>query len=262
MSRATNGLAANLSTAILNQDDPQTVRDGAPAYLLMLDSFVEGAPNDPATLDAAAQLYAVYGAVFVADEQRANRLTRHALSYAERAACARNASTCGVADQPFDVFREALSGTGREDVPVLYTWGVSWLAHIKVNSGDYSALAKLPRAQALLQRVSGLDPEYRPADVEHYLAVLDTLRPPALGGNFDAGKAHFERAVQLSGGHDLSILVDYANYYARTLYDRPLHDRLLKQVLAASPEVPGHTLFNTLAQIKARELMQSADDYF
>ena len=44
MSKATGGLASNLSAAILNQDDPETVRDGVPAYLLMLDSFVAGAP--------------------------------------------------------------------------------------------------------------------------------------------------------------------------------------------------------------------------
>ncbi len=47
ISKATSGLASNLSAAILNQDDPETVRDGAPAYLLMLDSFIEGSPKDP-----------------------------------------------------------------------------------------------------------------------------------------------------------------------------------------------------------------------
>ena len=61
---------------------------------------------------------------------------------------------------------------------------------------------------------------------------------------------------------DLGIKVDYANYYARTLYDRELHDRLLNEVLAADPVQPGRTLFNTLAQRDARSLLDSADDYF
>ncbi len=61
MTAATSGLANSLSSAILNQDDPETVRDGAPAYLLMLDSFVEGSPDDATTLRSAAELYAVYG---------------------------------------------------------------------------------------------------------------------------------------------------------------------------------------------------------
>ena len=59
---AGSGLAGNLNAAILNQDDPPLVRDGAPAYLLMLDSFVEGAPENVAVLSAAAELYSAYGA--------------------------------------------------------------------------------------------------------------------------------------------------------------------------------------------------------
>ena len=56
MSSAASGLADNLSAAVLNQNDPETVRDGAPAYLLLLDSFLEGSPDDPALLEAAAKL--------------------------------------------------------------------------------------------------------------------------------------------------------------------------------------------------------------
>ncbi|MFB3079371.1 MAG: hypothetical protein ACE1Y4_15350, partial [Lysobacterales bacterium] len=36
MATAGSNLAGNLNTAILNQDDPELVRDGAPAYLLLL----------------------------------------------------------------------------------------------------------------------------------------------------------------------------------------------------------------------------------
>ena len=77
-----------------------------------------------------------------------------------------------------------------------------------------------------------------------------------------AGLAHFQKAIELSGGRDLSIKVDFARYYARTLYDRELHDRLLEEVLAADPTQPGLTLFNTLAQDDAKELLAGADDYF
>ena len=96
MQSATSGMAANLGIAILNQDDPETVRDGAPAYLLMLDSFIQGAPDDAAMLAAASELYAAYGVVFVDDPQRADRLTRRALNYAEQSLCASNPSTCNL----------------------------------------------------------------------------------------------------------------------------------------------------------------------
>ena len=262
MSSATNGMAANLSAAILNQNDPETVRDGAPAYLLMLDSFIAGSPGDSAMLGAAAELYAAYGIVFVDDPERARRLTSRSRAYGRQALCAGNSKTCDLWRKPFEEFVRGLGETGAKDTQALYSVGLSWLAYIQAHRDDWSALADLPHAEATLMRVRELDEDFRPGDVEHYLAVMNTLRPPALGGNFDKGREYYERAIALSGGADLGIKVDFANYYARTLYDSELHDKLLNEVLDADPVQPGHTLFNTLAQRDARAMLDSADDYF
>jgi hypothetical protein len=56
--------------------------------------------------------------------------------------------------------------------------------------------------------------------------------------------------------------VEYARGYARLVYDRELHDRLLSEVLGSPVQAEGLTLFNTLAQQEARQLLESADDYF
>ncbi|HET6593041.1 MAG TPA: TRAP transporter TatT component family protein [Xanthomonadales bacterium] len=256
------GLAGNLNIAIMNQDDPPLVRDGAPAYLLMLDSFVEGAPENVAVLSAAAELYSAYGVVFVDDPLRARKLTTRGKAYGQRALCAAEEAACGIWDLSYEEFEQGLQEIGASEASALYTFGLSWLAWIQAHSGDFSALAKLPRVQAALQRVQALDPRYEEANIEHFLAVLNTIRPPALGGDFEAGLAHYLRALEVSGGRDLSVKVDYARYYARTLYDRELHDRLLEEVLEADPVQPGLTLFNTLAQDEAKELLGSADEYF
>lgn len=262
MTSATNGLAGSLSSAILNQDDPETVRDGAPAYLLMLDSFVESSPEDLATLSSAAELYAAYGIVFVEDNERARRLTNRSRNYGRQALCVSNQQICEIWELPFEEFSNAIGNTGEADTAALYTAGLTWLAYIRAHREDWSALAELPFVEAVLNRVRELDVAYRPADVEHYLAVMNTLRPPALGGNFDKGRAHFEKAIELSAGRDLGIKVDFALYYARTLYERELHDRLLGEVLQADPVQDGMTLFNTLAQRDAERLLASGDDYF
>lgn len=262
MATAGSGLAGNLNTAIMNQDDPELVRDGAPAYLLMLDSFVEGAPENVAVLMAAAELYSAYGVVFVDDPVRARKLTGRGRSYGQRALCGAEKSACGIWDLSYEDFIKQLDGVGEKHAEVLFTFGLSWIAYIQAHSADWGALAKLPQAKATLIHVQVLNPAYKQADIEHYLAVLDTIRPPALGGDFEAGLAHFERAMSLSGGYDLSIMVDFARYYARALYDRDLHDQLLNEVLAADPVYTGYTLFNTLAQDEAKRLLDGADDYF
>jgi hypothetical protein len=262
MQSATSGMAANLNAAIMNQDDPETVRDGAPAYLLMLDSFIEGSPDDAAMLAAAAELYAAYGVIFVKDQQRADRLTSRALTYGQQALCASNKSACDIQNLSYKEFESKLEKLGTKDAASLFTYGLTSIAYIKVHSDDWGAMAKLPRVESTLKRVQVLDQNYQAVQVEHFLAVLNTIRPPALGGNFEAGKAHYERALALSGGKDLSINVDYARYYARTLYDRELHDRLLNDVMSAEPNQYGYTLFNTLAQREAQELLDAADEYF
>ena len=76
VARATDSAAQSLTAAILNQDDPETVRDAAPAYLVLMDSMVQNNPDDAGALASAALLYAAYGATFVSDPERAKRLTR------------------------------------------------------------------------------------------------------------------------------------------------------------------------------------------
>lgn len=259
---AGSGLAGNLTVAMMNQDDPGIVRDGAPAYLLMLDSFVEGSPENESVLAAAAELYAAYGVVFVDEPRRARRLTARAQSYGQRALCAVDQDLCGIWDEAWETYVARLAEVDEDDVDVLYTFALSWIAYIQAHSDDFGALARLPQVEATLRRVQELDPGHEAASVERFLGILNTIRPPALGGDFEAGQAHFERARELSGGRDLGILVDYARYYARTLYERELHDRLLDEVVNADPVERGLTLFNTLAQDEARELLDSADSYF
>ena len=262
MSRVTGGMANNLSVAMLNQDDPETVREGLPAYLLMLDSFVTESPEDVAMLSAAAELYAAFGVVFVDDPERAGRLTGRSFIYAQRALCSSNSSGCGLNGLHLQEVAPRLMDMNTKDVAALYTFGLSWLAFIQARAGEATALAQLPQATMVMERTRELDPNYKASQVELYLAVLNTIRPPALGGDFPAGKNHYEKALKLSGGRDLNIKVKFARYYARTLYDRDLHDRMLIEVLEADPVQPNLTLANTLAQREAQVLLDSADDHF
>ena len=61
---------------------------------------------------------------------------------------------------------------------------------------------------------------------------------------------------------NLVAQVLFARQYARLVFDRPLHDRLLREVMDADPNAPGLTLANTLAREQALLLLDDADDYF
>jgi hypothetical protein len=145
---------------------------------------------------------------------------------------------------------------------VVLSHGLASLAYVRAHSTDYAAVALLPYSEALFERYLEISDGSDEATVHTYLGILNTLIPPALGGEPEKGREHFERAIAISEGTDLSAKVEFANGYARLLYDRELHDRLLTEVLAADPEVPGSTLLNVLAQRQAAALLESADDYF
>lgn len=262
ISGATSSMADNLSEAIINQSDPETVRQGAPAFLLMMDGFVRSSPNSGPLLQGAAKLYSVYGAVFVDDPVRAKRLTERGFDYGRRALCLKRKNACDLHQLAFEDFLSGLDGLKTNQAPALFAYTVSWLAYIRTHSSDWGSVADLPKVEAALNRIVQLDAGYESAAVNQYLGILNTLRPKALGGNPELGRQYFEKAVDLTDGRDLSIKLEFARSYARLIYDRELHDSLLVQVLKADPDVPGFTLFNTLAQEEAQSLLDSSDDYF
>jgi hypothetical protein len=261
-SAAAAGFADGLSAAILDQEDPELVRDGAPAFLMMLDALVASDPRNPRFLGAAAQLYAAYGVAFVEDESRAAALAARARDYGARALCAAERDACHLDGLAYEEFAAALDEIGAGDAEALYSYCVAALAFVRTHSADWAAVATLPKISYALQRLLVLGPGEHAASINTYLGVLNTLRPASLGGEPELGRQYFETAIALSDGRDLTAKVEYARAYARLVHDRELHDRLLQEVLDTPARDAGRTLFNTLAQQQARELLASADDYF
>jgi hypothetical protein len=254
--------ADTLSASILNQDDPAIVESAVPSYLLLIDGLISKHPDDEDLLAAAAQLYALYGSRFAADRERAVALTGKAHRYGTQALCLEYRWACKWDGSDYDGFVQHLTEVTRRRTGLLYAYAVGWLSYLQATSDDWSAVAELPWVQASLERVLALDETYQQGAVHEYLGILYAIRPPALGGQPEKSRMHFERAIEISGGRDLSMKVEYARWYARLVFDRELHDRLLKEVLAAPAEEKGLTLFNVLAKRDARQLLDSADDYF
>jgi len=262
MRRATSQFADNLTTAILNEDDPGTVRDGVPAYLLLVDGMIQGDPENVGALLAGAKLYDSYAGGFVEDGVRAQRLAERAYGYAKRALCLRDKELCMALDAPFDAFELALARTHADNLDVLYGFASAWASRIQVNTGDWNAIADLPKLQALLLRVVILDARYDDGGAYLYLGVINSIRPESLGGKPAVGKEYFDKALELSAGRNQMVRVLYAQFYARLVFDQALHDKLLNEVLVADPVAPRLTLINTLAQRKAKVLLESGKDYF
>ncbi|MDJ0709846.1 MAG: TRAP transporter TatT component family protein [Woeseiaceae bacterium] len=262
VSSAASGLGETISASVLNQDDPEIAKAAMPTFMVMIDGVIQDNPTDPDVLAAGATLYASYGAVFADEEQRASRLTTRARRYALTAMCETYEPACGWPDANYDEFVATLEGIRPKHADVLYTYGFASLAFLRAHSSDWNSLAELPQIEALFDRYLDISGDEVNSAVYTYMGILLTLRPPALGGEPERAREYFEKAIEVTDGRDLSAKVEYARGYAKLLYERELHDRLLNEVVAADPYHDGFTLGNVLAKDEAAVLLAEADDYF
>lgn len=253
---------SHLSASIMNNNDLEMVKDGAPAYLLMVDSLISQDPDSEEILAAGARLYTAYADVFVTDKTRSKKLAAKAMGYALDAVCRAEDHACGLKQMPFDQFKAVVEDMDRDGLPYLFGLGNAWASWIMANKDDFNALADIARIETIMQQVVTLDETYLDGAAYLYLGTLATFLPPALGGQPEKGRAYFEKAIRLSQGNNLMTKVVYAKLYAKMMFDRPLHDRLLTEVMNAAPQIPGYTLINTYAQQQAKKLLAEADDYF
>ena len=257
-----SGLQDGLSSAIMNQPDPETVREALPTFLIATDAMIEADPESVSRLTNGAELYSAFTSLFSHEPERAKILADRARSYGEQAFCLVADIDCDLGKLDLQQFSEILNEFDDDEVSVLLSYATGWLAWANVNRDNWAVAVELPKIEATLARSIVLQEDYRFGTAHVYLGILKTLRPPSVGGKPEEAKAHFERAIELSKGRNLSAQTDYAEYYARLIYDRDLHDRLLNEVLQLPIEEPGLTLMNSLAKRRAQTLLDSAEDYF
>lgn len=262
ISSATNQLFKDLEAAILNSDDPELIEAGIPTFLIMLDGLLLQNPQDVSLLLGASQLKSSYATAFLDDEERQRRYTTKAREHALTAACIKHTKLCDLETKQFAEVESVILTLSEADLPLLYALTGSWSSWILVHSQDLRALAQLSRVQLLVERMLELNETYEFGAPHMYMGVFKSIVPPALGGDSEQAKHHFERAISLSDGKNFYAKVLFAERYARNLLDRELHDRLLDEVINSDPIEEGLTLQNRLAQKRAQELKDSADEFF
>jgi len=218
----------NLSSAVLNNDDIQTIADGLPAYLILIDSILEDDPEDVDMLKTSASLTNAYAGIFVTDHHRQKKLLAKALRLASKALCLQNEQSCNIQSQKYSQAQTIISNMNEDDISTLYTLGVAWASWIQANTEDWNAIAQIAQVKLIMSKVLELNENYQHAGAHLYMGVLNSLLPRAMGGKPELGKQHFEKAIALSNNQNLMTNVLYARHYARFIFDTELHDPLLK----------------------------------
>ncbi|MCK5395519.1 MAG: hypothetical protein KAJ32_05975 [Gammaproteobacteria bacterium] len=262
LANAKKEFAQDLSATILESDDPETIKKAVPSYLLLLSTMIKGDPDNPDLLESGAQLYGAYASGFTDSAESKRALANRAFEYASRAMCIRDDNFCDAKSISYFEFEKRLATIEKPQAESLFVFVSSWAGVIEANSADWNAVAELPKVKAGIRCVLETDETVSNGNAHLYMAMMESLLPPTLGGKPELAKKHFDRAIELSDGENLMVKVLYAEKYARMLFDRELHDKLLQQVVAAGAGPKDLILINTLAKQKAAVLLVEADDYF
>ena len=260
---ATATLLEEVAKSSSRQSDLRIIREGMPAYLMLMDGMIEAWPGNEQLLIAAAQSYSSFASIFVEDQDNeyAKLLFGRGRDYALRSLERRGLKE--PLQSPFEDFKEGLKGLGKRDVPYLFWGATCWANWIRLNLDSMEALAELPKVEWMMQRVLEIDEGFYYGGPHLFMGIWFSSRPKMAGGDLKKAQGHFLRALELGKGKFLMAYVYYANHYARQVLDKGLFISTLQKVLETPVDIsPELTLINTVAKAKAKELLTRVEEYF
>ena len=260
---STAALLEEVAKSSSRQSDLRLIREGTPAFLMLMDGMIEALPDSAPLLLAAARAYSSYASTFVdeEDQEYAKVLLKQAKDYALRALEVRGFR--GILQSPLEDFKEALKNYGRDDLPYLF-WGAScWAGWIGLSLDSMEALADLPRVEWMMRRSQEIDEGFYYGGAHLFMGILDASKPKMAGGDLEKARGHFLKAIDLGRGEFLMAYVYLAQYYARQTQNKELFVSTLQKVLNTSAQIPPElTLVNTVAKKRAQELLGRVDEFF
>jgi len=243
------------------QTDINLVCEGAPAYLLMLDSMLANSPGNGDLLLTATQSFSAYGGALAecgGSHERIEAITDKAHLYGKK--------LLGHylpldTSQNSELFDHKLAKLDKSDIEEVF-WGTfGWITWVRNQKGSPGAIADLVIIEKIMARLLTIDESFQNGSIHLFFGGYYASKPAMLGGRMDLSKIHFEKALALGHRKLLLTQVTYAETYARMTMNKELHDNLLKEVLAFPlANAPESALVNRIAKNRAQKLLD--ENYF
>jgi predicted anti-sigma-YlaC factor YlaD len=239
-----------------SDEDIELVGAATPFGLKTIESLLAEVPDHEGLLLAAARGFTQYAYVYVQlpSEEAMERDVAH--GYAQQARArrlflrARDYGLRGLKVAP-------------DNVGLLYWTGVAWAAAIALSKDDPATLAGLPEVDKLIRRAETLDVDYDHGTLRTFLIGYEVSRPNAGPDAEKLARAHFARAVDLSGGRHAGPYVSLAESVCVERRERREFEALLGRALAVDPAArPEWRLANLVMQRRAKTLLARVDELF
>ncbi len=276
----TAGLFRRAAPAFDQHWDYQLAGEAAPGSILQLEGIYRIVPDNEELLIELAHAYTGYTYGWIEDEMEVveqTDLDRYDALRARARLFYTRARNFGFArmrleEEDFDEARRkppdefaawlADRFEDPEDAEPLFWTGYSWGSMINVSLDDPEAMADLANVKELIKRSVELDPTYYNASGLAFLGYAECAFPAALGGDPDAGRLFFERALRVTSRKAHLIQVNYARSCAVQTQNRELFVELLNEVINAGDQGNDVRMANKIARRRAARYLQNVDMLF
>ena len=260
-------------------NDPELVGDALPFAIKLYETLLSQNPDHQGLMLTTGSLFVMYANAFV--QGPAEMLDPVGYYYERTEATERakklylrgNALLSTALDKKFPGFSKATVEDGslegflkkckKDDVSLLYWTVAGGIAAYSLDVFDFDLGSHIPEWDAMLARAYELDSEFNNGAIDELYIMYYAALPEHIGGDKDKAEIHFVRALEKSNYLSAGPYVSYAKSICIPAQDYDAFEDNLQKALAIDPDAnPSSRLVNTLAQRKARFLLDTADEYF
>jgi hypothetical protein len=277
----TAGFLAEAAPAARAYFDYESAGLSAASGIVQLEGLHKISPDNAELSLTLAQGYVVYAFGWVQDEreeamfaldyertdyhqQRAYNMYKRAYDLVFRIVCERDEKIEKLSKGDPDLLAKHLRqewDDPEDDVELTFWWALTW-GSVVTNSPDFDALIDFNAVKTVAAHVVFLDEKYENAGALAMLGGYESSYPKAIGGDWEKGRALFERAIALSKRRNHLHLINFARTYALNAQDKELFVSLLTEVINAPDLGDDVRLSNKVARRRAQRYLNNIDQWF
>ena len=255
-------MVKGLSDSLYSQKDIKLVEDGAPSFLLLVESLIYSNPTNKNWLLTGIQLFSAYSNAFVKDKERKTIFQDKTKDWALKL-LRTYPKFKQTENGDFDKYNKWVETINERDVPYVFWAANAWIMWIIAHSDSIEAIMELPKAKAIIDRIYKIKPDYYYGAPHLFYGIYYSALPEIAGGNLVKAKEEFDKALKISGDRFLMTKISYAEFYLKAKYDRKDYIKVLEEVVNADiDKYPEVRLLNAFSKKQAKELLEQTGKFF
>ncbi len=262
--RAAPSFIPHLSQTFFEECDTDLARQSMPSSLKIMEGLLKNDSENKQILTTLCTGFTGYAMLFIEDNNpdRASKLYLRARDYGFKA-LGKKAPISKESKLSRDAIQARIKLIEENDLETLFWTTMAWNAWINLNLDKPVALGQLNTAQACLDRILEIKPDYYYGAPYILMGSILAAMPGPLGGDEKQASQYFKKSLQTADGNFFLAHYYFARYYAVRVQDKELFFKLIKEVEQKPANMlKDACLINSVMKEKIIHLKEISEDLF